>query len=178
MAEEERAGLRHMITSTMDRLQKSSIGANNMGTRYSRLLQLLWRKTPKKHNTTNNPSSSLEPGQPRSHSQQIANGNNTQFGTATTQPPPFENTSPYATDMTMPSLGDNEFGVGPSGTFSWLDLGAAWSFATQNNTVSVISGGSSNDLDLNSGDGRRSSFDIGLLADYSLLNENNPNLIF
>lgn len=37
-----------MISTTIDRLRQSSIGANQMGTRYSKLLDLLWKKAPPK----------------------------------------------------------------------------------------------------------------------------------
>lgn len=77
-----------------------------------------------------------------------------------------------------------------TGTFSWLDLGATWNFATQNNSASASQGGESVDLE-NGGIGgigmdmdgmSPSNFnfgDIGLLsADYSLLEGDNPNLLF
>src|SRR5258708_7418187 len=46
MTEEERTGVRRMIDQTIARLQKASVGANHMGSRYARLIQLLWRKAP------------------------------------------------------------------------------------------------------------------------------------
>src|SRR4051794_25132026 len=47
MTDEERTGVRGMINQTIERLQMVSVGANHMGSRYARLLQLLWRKAPK-----------------------------------------------------------------------------------------------------------------------------------
>lgn len=175
MAEEERTGLRYMINQTIERLQKSSVGANNMGTRYSRLLQLLWRKAPKKNGTNTNKSPCLEHGLPKPF--EI---NSPRFGIPTTQPSPFENTT-YGTNVPIPNLGENDFtgGPTPTGTFSWLDLGATWSFATQNNTS--VGSGSAGDFDMDDqmvGDNRSNSFDMGLFTDYRLLNEDNPNLIF
>jgi hypothetical protein len=49
MTEEERTGVRHMINLTIERLEKASVGANHMGSRYARLLRLLWRKPPKRN---------------------------------------------------------------------------------------------------------------------------------
>lgn len=40
MSEEERANVRQMISTTIDRLQNASMGSNHMGTRYARLLQV------------------------------------------------------------------------------------------------------------------------------------------
>ena len=70
----------------------------------------------------------------------------------------------------------------PTGTFSWLDLGATWNFATQNNSVT----GSTGDIDdvmVEGGSGSGSGMspfdmDMSLLTDYSLLEGDNPNLIF
>jgi len=65
-----------------------------------------------------------------------------------------------------------QFQPRPSGTFSWLDLGAAMNFATQNGAGST---GESDDMMLENG---LSPFDMGILTDYSLLEGDNPNLIF
>lgn len=62
----------------------------------------------------------------------------------------------------------------PNGTFSWLDLGATWNFATQNNALSGSSA-ESDELLMDSG---TSPFDMTFLTDYSLLEGDNPNLIF
>lgn len=61
--------------------------------------------------------------------------------------------------------------------FSWLDLGATWNFATQNNSASVTSGsaGEIDDVMLENG---MSPFDLSLVTDYSLLEGDNPSLIF
>jgi hypothetical protein len=67
-----------------------------------------------------------------------------------------------------------------STTFSWLDLGATWNFATQNNSVS--NAGSAGELDMEDDhvlwDTGVSPFDMGFLTDYSALEGDNPNLIF
>ena len=156
MTDEERTGVRRMINQTIERLQKASVGANHMGSRYSRLLQLLWRKHPK----ANGRRDSMHP-------QSIDNrlqGNETG---ETSGAPGFN------------SNGFNGMGMGgvgmpphPPNTFSWLDLGATWTFATQTDSVS----GSGTDLDDVSG---VSPFgDINMLTDYALLDVDNPNLIF
>lgn len=76
------------------------------------------------------------------------------------------------------------FGHGSTAGFSWLDLGATWNFATQNGNAS--SSGSQGDMDDGSlggfGEGvgwkGEGGFDLGVLTDYSLLEGDNPNLIF
>lgn len=160
MTEEERVGVKRMISQTIERLQKASMGPNHMGSRYARLLQLLWRKAPKR----------TEPREARKQS----------IDTRMQPPQDPNNPGPQDFDPTQfPSMGINQ-GVGqmaplaPPGTFSWLDLGATWNFATQNNSVS----GSSGELDEASFDTGLSPFDMSLLTDYSLLEGDNPNLIF
>jgi len=72
-------------------------------------------------------------------------------------------------------MGSNGGGGGTG--FSWLDLGATWNFATQNGNNS--SSGSTGDLqDEGLGINELSPFDMSLLTDYSLLEGDNPNLIF
>jgi len=181
MAEEERTGLRSLINQTIERLQKSSVGANDMGARYSRLLQLLWRKAPRKNGTNG------ESGTPTSLSHQAGrngngHGNMSNLNTPQTTFFDHSNNSTYGPGFQLPPLTEQDQtynnGTSASGTFSWLDLGAAWSFATQNNS---ISGGSAGELELEEhmiGENGMSPFDMGLLTDYRLLNEDNPNLIF
>jgi hypothetical protein len=70
--------------------------------------------------------------------------------------------------------GVNNVGPTPLGTFSWLDLGATWNFAMQNNSVS----GSFGDLEADMFDTGTNPFDMSFLTDYSLLESDNPTLIF
>ncbi|TAQ86504.1 hypothetical protein B7494_g5176 [Chlorociboria aeruginascens] len=158
MSDEERTGIRRMINQTIERLQKASVGSNHMGSRYARLLQLLWRKVLKRTSTHSTP----HPQSIDSHLQAPQNG----------QP-----------SHPQHSFDPNAFNVGGSmvifpstGTFSWLDLGATWNFATQNNSGSG-SAGDSDDVVMDTG---MSPFDMdmGVAIDYSLLEGDNPNLIF
>jgi hypothetical protein len=55
--------------------------------------------------------------------------------------------------------------------FSWLDLGATWNFATQNNSLS----GGSDDAMIDPG---LSPYDMSMLPDYSFLEGDNSNFIF
>lgn len=173
MTEEERNGVRHLINQTIERLQRASVGANHMGSRYARLLQLLWRKAPKR-NTNPNPN----PNQQSSSIESRLNPN-------TSAPNPTANpTDPSQfNQVSYPTQG--QFGGGMSGMgaqpgFSWLDLGATWNFATQNGNSSSGSAGEGRDGDEGSlGLGSEMSpFDMNLLTDYSLLEGDNPNLIF
>jgi hypothetical protein len=168
MTDEERTGVRRMINQTIERLQKASMGANHMGSRYARLLQLLWRKAPKR----NGNSGQRDPQHPPSIDTRLHLPQANASPSASNMQQQFNPNSPF-NGMGMPGIGGNGQ-MNPSGTFSWLDLGATWNFATQNNSVS----GSAGELDEVVMDTGMSPFDMGLLTDYSLLEGDNPNLIF
>lgn len=175
-----------------------------MGSRYARLLQLLWRKAPKpngasnSNNTTSNHLRRQDSLTERLNTQQTQ----TQKPIPTTkspissyhQPPPTQNydqspshfqqpmniqsqinlsspqnPGPYPTHNPNPNAGTS--------TFSWLDLGATWNFATQNNSTSNSGSGGEMEMD-ELWDTGMSPFDMGLLTDYSVLEGDNPNLIF
>lgn len=170
MTDDERAGLRKTINLTIERLQKASAGANHMGDRYARLLHLLWRKAPKKSSD------------PRDNTPQSIEGR------LSTEMPPrlppngdqqyFDALAPQNGFQSLPQVNGLQPQPG-NGTFSWLDLGATWSFATQNNSVN----GSTGDMDLSDGwegQSMQSPYDLGmsLLSDYRVLDGDNPNLIF
>jgi hypothetical protein len=159
MSEGERLDIRQMVSKTIDVLQKASAGANHMGSRYSRLLQLLWRKGLKKRPPKEKPrpqsiDSILQP--------QNAGMSNTEVYDPNT----------YG-GLQMPNAVD-----GYTNTFSWLDLGAAWTYATQNDASGSGSGGEMDDV-LGDTSGI-SPYDMNLnaMTDYRLLSDNNPNLIF
>jgi hypothetical protein len=107
MTSTEKRGVHRMINETIGRLQRASVNRNHMGSRYSRLLHLLWRKVPSKHDETSN-------GQIRDDI-----GRTKPVGNSPA-PPAFET-----------SLLANH------GAFSWLDLDAVGYFATRNNSVSA-----------------------------------------
>lgn len=46
MGGDTRGSIKKMITDAIDRLQQASAYANDVGDRYSRLIRLLWRKSP------------------------------------------------------------------------------------------------------------------------------------
>lgn len=121
MSEVERSDIRAMVNRIIDLLQKASAGAGDMGSRYSRLLQLLWCRPPKK-------SIQREKVHPQSINNLIIPTSN--------QPNVMSSNQMYDqalfNTLGMPNTGEGNL---PNGsTFSWLDLGAAWSFATQNNS--------------------------------------------
>ena len=139
-----------------------------MGSRYARLLQLLWRKAPKRSQppkqsidsrlNTSAPNQSLDPSQQQ---------NAQQYDHLT-----------YPMQTQNPGQNFNA-GMQPAAGFSWLDLGATWNFATQNGGT-TSSSGSAGDVgdDGSLGLGEVSPFDMNLMTDYSLLEGDNPNLIF
>lgn len=152
MTEEERSGVRRMIDQTISRLQRASVGANHMGSRYARLIQLLWRKAPIPADQRKRSFAQPTEGHSRQH-----------YSDAYSLQPGFYPNQGNSGEMEFPS----------SGTFSWLDLGATWNFATQNNS---ISSGSPDDGMYETG---MSLLDMrGAMTDYSLLERDNPNLIF
>ncbi|RFU30390.1 hypothetical protein B7463_g5935, partial [Scytalidium lignicola] len=164
MTDDERTGVQRMIYLTIERLQKASTGMNHMGSRYARLLQLLWRKTPKHsklRDTALLQTRDIQPnisynGGEDTNSSAFAPGNFNGNGIA---------------------KGDNnnvEMQPNISGTFSWLDLGATWNFATQNNSISG-NASDSDDLIIDAG---MSPFNMGLSTDYTLLDVDNPNFLF
>ncbi|CAG8979931.1 hypothetical protein HYALB_00013515 [Hymenoscyphus albidus] len=180
MTEEERTVVRQMIQQTISRLEKASVGANGMGSRYARLLQLLWRKAPHKR-------------MPLNHPNHDPTTTTTNYPLNPANQTPYEHTG-FAPIHLSPNGHDaSRFASQPRpagpGTFSWLDLDATWNFATQNNGSTLSQGGDSVDTEKGVGgmgmdvDGMSPSnfnfWDMGLLsADYSLLEGDNPNLLF
>lgn len=166
MSSKERSSIRDMINQTIDRLQETSIDAKHMGSRYSRLLQLLWRKAPQKNDTrdilTQATDSRFQIPQPAAQGADMLQTHATGL---------FSGMDMNAGDDTMAQ------GYG-NGTFSWLDLGAAWTFATQNNSTSI----SIRDMDDMVGDSSSGltpyDMDLNQMTDYRLLADDNPNLIF
>jgi hypothetical protein len=177
MTEEERTFVRHMITQTIERLQKASMGVNHMGSRYARLLQLLWRKPPKHPSKGHN----QRQGQSTIDTRLNPSTNPNDAPSASqTQQQPFDpsnpnNFPPMGGGAGMPLPGNNHGGQG----FSWLDLGATWNFATQNGIGDHSSSASTGDLQEEVGGlGELSPFDMSLLTDYSLLEGEGGGLIF
>jgi len=50
MTSKEKIGVRRMIYATINHLERASLGRKHMGSRYSRLLHMLWRVTPMEQN--------------------------------------------------------------------------------------------------------------------------------
>jgi hypothetical protein len=169
MTEDERNDVRRMINDTTERLEKASIGTNHMGSRYARLLRMLWRKAPKRPRDPQqrpNPSNwNPAISNPSASTQQPSST----FNPSGQYPLPLNPINMDNTNQRQPRPGN--------AAFSWLDLGATWSFATQNN------GGSDGESDANNMmmDNGLSPFDmgdIGMSTDYSMLEGDNPNLVF
>lgn len=154
MTDEERIDVRKMINITIDRLQKDSKGKSHMGNRYARLLQLLWRKAPKRtvpkstaKSTRGEIQTSLaqklqQQKQQEQHQQKVAPLNLTQsFMQSSDQSGSSATTmSPITPDYS--NLPNPLGGFNGQGTFSWLDLDSTWNFATQNNANYGRGGGS------------------------------------
>jgi hypothetical protein len=165
MSENERSDIRHMVNRIIDLLKKSSSGVSDMGNRYSRLVQLLWCRPPKK-------SQPHEKVHPQSINNLLIPAPNQQSMVSNSHV--YDPNSYNA--LGIANGGGNN---GNGNTFSWLDLGAAWSFATQNNSTTASTG----EMGEMMGDSGSSGFspydvDMNLLTDYRLLNDDNATLIF
>lgn len=195
MTDEERTGVRRMINQTIDRLQKASNGPGHMGSRYARLLQMLWRKAPK-----SSASTQKQNRQPTSISERLAAQQaQSQYPASSVSPisgyhpPPPQQMQQQYSPQPSSLASHHQLGIpspeltyppqpqaNGSAAFSWLDLGATWNFATQNNSGS--NSGSLGEMDLEDDhvmwDTGLSPFNMGLLTDYSVLEGDNPNLIF
>jgi len=200
MMADERSAIRDLVSATIDRLQQTSTGANHMGTRYSRLLQLLWRKTPgaEGHGEGGEGEGEMpvQTAEGRFGMSQPSAGD----GDGETNAPfqPFQpasqglrNSDGAMAHAPPPVAGNN---------FSWLDLGGAWSFAMQNQSCQADAsasgglgemeeawaerrgggggeGGGSAAYEVRVGWGGLGPVGFGG-ADYALLSDDDPNLIF
>ena len=195
-----------MINHTIDRLQKASTGAGHMGGRYARLLQLLWRKVPKATNSSLATATKSYVSQPRSNIQQLIHPSQPYPAQSPTvispslsfqqqqhhmqhfQPPPLiqqtsNHLSYHPSDLSNPAYqAYPQQHQNQNRTFSWLDLGATWNFATQNGSGTGSNSGSLGEMDVDEEHGMWDQglgpLDIGLMTDYSVLEGDNPNLIF
>ncbi|KAK4539675.1 hypothetical protein LTR36_010438 [Oleoguttula mirabilis] len=127
MGGDTRGSIKRMITDTIDKLQKASACANDVGDRYSRLIRLLWRKPPARACVADG-ADITRPATAQGHGPSSA-------GQANEQPQQAN----YDSIHNAPSIN----------TFSWLDLPAVGDFATQNNSIS----GSMDGFDASSADG-------------------------
>lgn len=98
MGGDTRGSIKRMITDTIDRLQKASACANDVGDRYSRLIRLLWRKPPGRLSIAEG-ADITRPGTASGRASISINGTNEQG-----EPVMYE--------------------TAPINSFSWLDLGA------------------------------------------------------
>lgn len=172
MSNDEYADIRRMIDLTISRLAKSSTGANHMGDRYSRLVKLLWRKAPKNRDLQSEPKFQSMADQMIPASLTVPSEQGQSHGV------------PGNGDQANMQLGSNEqqqFGNGTTaGTFSWLDLGATWNFATQNNSQNG-SAGEPEDMwgDAGMANHNHAGFDMNMTGNYGYLNDaSQTNLLF
>lgn len=192
MSAEERLAVRNTVSATIDRLQRNSMGPHHMGSRYARLLSLLWRKhTLPDHGSisTSATQGTSSTSHPHHHVQNPASvASRPHVPSASMSTPPNHFSALHSAPLPAP--------VTPV-SFSWLDLGSTWNFATRKHDGGVGSIGSASSLsgDLDDitfapthGGGHASmasndSFDTTLstplmTVDYSVLDGNNPNFIF
>ena len=107
MGGDSRGSIKRMITDAIDRLQKASACANDVGDRYSRLIRLLWRKPPGRLSVAEG-ADITRPGTASGRQSISLNGTNEQGDQVT-------------------------YETAPINSFSWLDLGAVGDFAITNN---------------------------------------------
>ena len=110
LAADEEQSVRVMVQETVNRLERSGIGLQHPGSRYSRLLRLLWDKVERKERkgASNSIATLTNPYRPGSLETQAPNSNSSLI-----------QDSPAVTEM----MGD----------FSWTDLDAIGNFAVNGN---------------------------------------------
>ncbi|GAB7359726.1 hypothetical protein MBLNU230_g6901t1 [Neophaeotheca triangularis] len=118
LSADEEASVRAMVQETVNRLERSGIGSQHPGNRYSQLLRLLWDKVERKNQREARSTATLtnpyRPGSMAGPSGPATNGSN---GSTLTHD------SPAVTEM----MGD----------FSWTDLDAIGNFAVNGNAGAV-----------------------------------------
>lgn len=118
LSSDEEFSVRQMVKETVNRLERSGIGSQHPGSRYSQLLRLLWEKVDRKERprTKNNTATLTNPYRPGS-----VGG-----------PTPQSTTSTGSGTQESPAL--NEV----LGDFSWTDLDAIGNFAVNGNNGNQI----------------------------------------
>lgn len=120
--------IRRMIQNTIDRLQKSSIRTDDLGSRYARMLRLLWRKPPHSKDAAQDPPSRQSRTPPPIAEQTQSDDR--------PLPPPLQQS-----ERTMSIPGGDQVSLG---AFSWRDLDAVGQYASTNlDGMSVLSGSGS-----------------------------------
>ncbi|KAK5143396.1 hypothetical protein LTR32_004459 [Rachicladosporium monterosium] len=116
LSTDEENSVRQMVTETVARLERSGIGFQHPGSRYSRLLRLLWEKVDRKeHKRSQSTATLTNPYRPG------GSGGPTPGSSASSSVPVRE--SPAMTEM----MGD----------FSWTDLDAIGNFAVNGNNPTL-----------------------------------------
>lgn len=109
MSPEEDSSVRKMIQQTVTKLEQASVGAQHPGSRYSRLLKLLWEKVDRKSHRAGKSVATLEnPYRP---------------GSVTLERPVSIHGGSQDSPATTEQMGD----------FSWTDLDAIGNFALNGN---------------------------------------------
>ncbi|GAB7354482.1 hypothetical protein MBLNU459_g4954t2 [Dothideomycetes sp. NU459] len=112
MSPEEETSVRRMIQQTVTVLQKSGVGDQHPGNRYSQLLKLLWEKVDRKSKKeTRNPATLENPYRPGS----------------TSAATPASTSNHSAGALESPAVAEQ------MGDFSWTDLDAIGNFALNGN---------------------------------------------
>ena len=139
MSNEEKEGARRMVVETIIRLRKSNTEPAHVGSRYARLISLLWRRPPRRQPTANSVSAAVAAAATAGglHGHALApNGIGAAAAaaaaaTAAAAMDEEANLNQTATDSLEVTNGDFSLN-----TFSWLDLDSVGHFATANNDAS------------------------------------------
>ncbi|KAL1627900.1 hypothetical protein SLS54_002167 [Diplodia seriata] len=122
---EEERGIRRMIDETIDRLQRSAVGMQHLGSRYSQLLKLLWEK-----------ADNHKPPARGSRGNHVGGHRNSHFGDAATAgglahaTPAASSQAGSGTSMgESPMANANNANVEGIGDFTWTDLNTIGEFA-------------------------------------------------
>lgn len=116
LSSDEEQSVRIMVQETINRLDRSGIGTQHPGSRYSQLLRLLWDKVERKERKADSKATLHNPYRPGSVGGPTPNSNGAGSSSAGGG---FDENSPAVTEM----IGD----------FSWTDLDAIGNFAVNGN---------------------------------------------
>ncbi|KAG9245482.1 hypothetical protein BJ878DRAFT_501274 [Calycina marina] len=179
MSDDDKIGVRRIVQGTIDRLHNTK----NIGSRYARLLQMLWRPRRK----TTKKQGKIDPRlQEKYYGPAIVNG----YDNIPQSQTNISNNSSYAPVTNAPmypaSLQNQNMNAMTNSAvqqqpqaFSWLDLDATWNFATQNGGMAIAGSDQEWSDDMLGVDGFDTSpVNVGYVPDMSFLAGGSEGLPF
>lgn len=133
----EESVVRSMVSRTADRLRRASIGPDDIGCRYARLLELLWQPAPPLNRDSSSTNGHSHLGHPNGGTTSSnGSGNNTGSNSANTlsqsqrTPTQDPQSSGDLSNLTSRLTEPKSLQFSPMNDFSWLDLGAVGDYVS------------------------------------------------